>query len=103
MSPVIHVPSWCRRGPAQAKFTNTEIKEFGEMDGTDCIVAPDELARLLHRRDRAAPEQVGRDAVLVFGIQQIAALFVVEGAVGPGDGDQRLDHGFLVRLHGPGG
>ncbi|RMG87605.1 MAG: NADP oxidoreductase [Chloroflexi bacterium] len=32
-----------RRGPAQAKFTNAEIKEFGEMADADVIVAPEEV------------------------------------------------------------
>jgi ferredoxin/flavodoxin---NADP+ reductase len=32
-----------RRGPAQAAFTNAEIKEFGELDGVDVVVDPAEL------------------------------------------------------------
>lgn len=32
-----------RRGPAQAAFTNPEIKELGEMEGADIIVAADEV------------------------------------------------------------
>lgn len=32
-----------RRGPAQAAFTNPEIKELGEMEDADVIVCPDEL------------------------------------------------------------
>ncbi|RMH65251.1 MAG: NADP oxidoreductase, partial [Bacteroidetes bacterium] len=31
-----------RRGPAQAKFTNAEIKELGELEGADVCVPPDE-------------------------------------------------------------
>ncbi|MFP4323914.1 MAG: FAD-dependent oxidoreductase [Anaerolineales bacterium] len=31
-----------RRGPAQAAFTNPEIKELGELAGADCIVLPEE-------------------------------------------------------------
>jgi ferredoxin--NADP+ reductase len=31
-----------RRGPAQAAFTNPEIKEVGEMADADCIIRPDE-------------------------------------------------------------
>ncbi len=31
-----------RRGPAQAAFTTTEIKELGEMQDADCYVRPDE-------------------------------------------------------------
>src|SRR5262249_48956837 len=33
-----------RRGPAQAAFTNAEIKELGELSETDIIVTPDEVA-----------------------------------------------------------
>ncbi len=33
-----------RRGPAQAAFTTKELREFGEIDGVDIIVAPDEIA-----------------------------------------------------------
>jgi ferredoxin--NADP+ reductase len=33
-----------RRGPAQAAFTNPEIKEIGEMADADVIVRPDEVA-----------------------------------------------------------
>ncbi len=32
-----------RRGPAQAAFTNPEIKELGEMEECDIIIAPEEL------------------------------------------------------------
>lgn len=32
-----------RRGPAQAAFTNAEIKEFGELEGVDIIVDPQDL------------------------------------------------------------
>jgi len=32
-----------RRGPAQAAFTNPEIKELGELEETDLIIAPSEL------------------------------------------------------------
>ncbi len=33
-----------RRGPAQAAFTNAEIKELGELAGADIAVVPDEVA-----------------------------------------------------------
>lgn len=33
-----------RRGPEQASFTPPELKEFGEMEDVDPVVAPDELA-----------------------------------------------------------
>jgi len=32
-----------RRGPAQAAFTNPEIKELGDMEGADLIIAPNEI------------------------------------------------------------
>jgi ferredoxin--NADP+ reductase len=32
-----------RRGPVQAKFTTPELKELGELTGSDVVVAPDEL------------------------------------------------------------
>jgi ferredoxin--NADP+ reductase len=32
-----------RRGPAQAAFTNAELKEFGDLDGVDVIVDPADL------------------------------------------------------------
>lgn len=32
-----------RRGPAQAAFSNPELKEFGELEGVDVIVNPDDL------------------------------------------------------------
>jgi ferredoxin--NADP+ reductase len=32
-----------RRGPAQAAFTNPEVKEIGEMPGADVIVRPEEV------------------------------------------------------------
>ena len=33
-----------RRGPAQAAFTNAEVRELGELDGADICVRPDEVA-----------------------------------------------------------
>ncbi|HSR14251.1 MAG TPA: FAD-dependent oxidoreductase [Gemmatimonadales bacterium] len=33
-----------RRGPAQAAFTNPEVKELGELEGADIAVRPDEVA-----------------------------------------------------------
>jgi ferredoxin/flavodoxin---NADP+ reductase len=32
-----------RRGPAQAAFTNPELKEVGELEGADVVVRPDEV------------------------------------------------------------
>src|SRR5450432_1458570 len=33
-----------RRGPAQAAFTNPELKEFGELEESDVIVRPEDIA-----------------------------------------------------------
>ena len=43
-SRVKHIYVLGRRGPAQAKFTNTEIKEFGHLAVADPVVFPAELA-----------------------------------------------------------
>jgi ferredoxin/flavodoxin---NADP+ reductase len=40
-----------RRGPAQAAFTNPELRELGEMEDVDVIVDPDELERALAVED----------------------------------------------------
>jgi ferredoxin--NADP+ reductase len=42
-SKVKHIYVLGRRGPAQAKFTNPEIKEFGHLAGADPIVKAEEL------------------------------------------------------------
>jgi ferredoxin--NADP+ reductase len=54
-----------RRGPAQAAFTNPEIKELGELEAVDLVVAPedaelDDLSRqdLLANPDRTAEKNV---------------------------------------------
>jgi ferredoxin--NADP+ reductase len=47
-----------RRGPAQAAFTNPEVKELGELEGADITGRPGELE--LDPRSRAALEE-GRD------------------------------------------
>ncbi|MCC6616286.1 MAG: FAD-dependent oxidoreductase [Anaerolineae bacterium] len=52
-----------RRGPAQAAFTNPEIKELGEMTDADVIVAPeevelDELSKAALEGDRSAERNV---------------------------------------------
>lgn len=54
-----------RRGPAQAKFTNPEIKELGEMEGADIFVLPEEAeldplskAALEESQDRTTTKKV---------------------------------------------
>lgn len=54
-----------RRGPAQAAFTNAEIKELGELPGADVRVRPDEIAldplseaEVERGEDRSAPRKL---------------------------------------------
>ncbi len=42
-SKVKHIHILARRGPVQAKFTDPEIKELGELEETDVIVKPEDL------------------------------------------------------------
>jgi ferredoxin--NADP+ reductase len=44
-----------RRGPAQAAFTNPELKEFGELEDADIVVRPEDIE--LDPLSRAAVEQ----------------------------------------------
>ena len=46
-----------RRGPVQAAFTNTEVRELGELTGADLVVRPEECA--LDPASRAALEASG--------------------------------------------
>ncbi|ABF45314.1 MULTISPECIES: FAD-dependent oxidoreductase [Deinococcus] len=43
-SPVRDVWVLGRRGPLQAKFTTKELREFGELEGADPVVNPEEIA-----------------------------------------------------------
>ncbi len=54
-----------RRGPAQAAFTNAEVRELGEMPGSDIVVLPDEVeldslscANLDEHEDRATRKKL---------------------------------------------
>lgn len=52
-----------RRGPAQAAFTNPELKEFGELEGVDVVVDPADLeldpdSLALAERDKKASKNV---------------------------------------------
>lgn len=51
-----------RRGPAQAAFTNPEIKELGELPGADIVVVPEEIE--LDPLSRAALEKSEDKATL---------------------------------------
>jgi ferredoxin--NADP+ reductase len=91
-----------RRGPAQAAFTNPEIKELGELAGTDVTAVPaevelDELSRAALERsgDRSTSKKVeilrdyarrpstgkGRRLVLRFLVSPVALLDDGAGAV----------------------
>ena len=55
-----------RRGPAQAAFTNPEIKELGELPGADILAVPEEVAldelsraAIEKSQDRATAKKVG--------------------------------------------
>jgi ferredoxin--NADP+ reductase len=50
-----------RRGPAQAKFTNVELKELGKLDGVDVVVAPEELELDLDSAGEAGDRRVARN------------------------------------------
>ncbi len=52
-----------RRGPAQAKFTNAEIKEFGEMADADVIVAPEEVELDPLSQAYLASDQADKNAI----------------------------------------
>lgn len=62
-----------RRGPAQAAFTNPELKEFGELAGVDVIVDPadvelDELSQAGLADDKVATKNV--DLLRVYAARQ---------------------------------
>jgi ferredoxin--NADP+ reductase len=52
-----------RRGPAQAAFTNPEIKELGEMLGADLIVSPDQMELDEHSLAYLSSDQVDKKDV----------------------------------------
>lgn len=49
-SKVKHIYVLGRRGPAQAKFTNPELREFGELEGAHAVVDPADLELDGHSR-----------------------------------------------------
>lgn len=68
-----------RRGPAQAAFTNPEIKELGEMEGVDCIVYPDEVVLDEHSLAYLQSPGVDRKDVKNVDILQAYSRRVPEG------------------------
>lgn len=54
-----------RRGPAQAKFTNVELKELGELAGVDVVVDPADLVLDPESAGAAADRRVARNLELL--------------------------------------
>jgi ferredoxin/flavodoxin---NADP+ reductase len=57
-SAIVDVYILARRGPAQAKFTPAELKEFGELQNVDILVHPEELVL-----DTASAAAIEHDSV----------------------------------------
>ena len=54
-----------RRGPAQAAFTNAELKEFGELDGVRVMVYPPDLELDEHSAASLAEDKIAAKNVEV--------------------------------------
>ena len=76
-----------RRGPAQAKFTNPEIKELGELDVADLVISPDELVL-----DPISEEAAANDA----GIQRNLTTMRGQAERSTGGKPRRIHLRFLV-------
>jgi ferredoxin--NADP+ reductase len=76
-----------RRGPAQAKFTNPEIKELGELDVADLVISPDELVL-----DPISEEAAANDA----GIQRNMTTMRGQAEQATGGKARRIHLRFLV-------
>lgn len=61
-----------RRGPAQAAFTNPEVKELGELEGADVRTLPDEVALDPLTAERLAEEEDGATRKKLEILQQYA-------------------------------
>jgi ferredoxin--NADP+ reductase len=46
-----------RRGPVQAAFTNAELKEFGELEGVDVVINPEDLELDEHSEEALADDK----------------------------------------------
>ena len=98
-----------RRGPAQAAFTNPELRELGQLPGADLIIRPDEVvlddlsqAALDGGSDRAAGRKVAM--LQEFAARQpegkarrLTIRFLVSPASLSGDADNRLTAMQLVK------
>ncbi|UCF39528.1 MAG: FAD-dependent oxidoreductase [Gemmatimonadota bacterium] len=78
-----------RRGPAQAAFTNAEVKELGEMAGADFMVRPEEVT--LDPLSRAAVAELGEPA-----LEKKVELLQGFAAAAPRDKAKTLTLRFLV-------
>ncbi len=78
-----------RRGPAQAAFTNPEVKELGELAGADLVVLPDEVE--LDALSQAALKKSGDKTTL-------KKVEILQSLTGRGDGGKpkTLTLRFLV-------
>jgi ferredoxin--NADP+ reductase len=60
-----------RRGPAQAAFTNAEIKEFGELEGVDVVVDPaDMMLDAASEESLAASKIAARNVEILRGFSE---------------------------------
>jgi ferredoxin/flavodoxin---NADP+ reductase len=75
-SRVKHIHVVARRGPAQAKFTNPEIKELGELSEADVIINPSDLVL-----DPASIASLESDRTAVRNLETMQAL-AERGATG---------------------
>lgn len=76
-----------RRGPAQAAFTNPELKEFGELDGVDVIVDPQDVAL-----DELSAAALADDKTATKNVEMLKA-YAARGAAGA---PRRIVMRFLV-------
>ena len=76
-----------RRGPAQAAFTNAELKEFGELEGVDVIVDPAVL-----ELDEHSLEDLEDDKIASKNVELLRAY----AAQSEGSTERRLYMRFLV-------
>lgn len=86
-----------RRGPAQAKFTNPEIKEFGKLEIADPVVKPEEL-----ELDRESEKLVESDRLT----RQNVEILREYAERGQGDKSRKVHFRFLVspvEIHGKDG
>lgn len=87
-----------RRGPAQAKFTSKELKEFGELASCDPVIAPEEL-----ELNAASAAELADPANA--GARKVMEIFSSFAARPPGAAARRVVFTFLrspVRLLGKG-